>query len=432
MASEFFYRMATGSMNLYAHQQGLVNLAPKRHLLAWKVGTGKSKAALAVAQKHGGSTLVICTKTLKQARKWEVEYSELHGTVYTDIGRGNLLVISKEEFRRDVRTLPKFDNIIVDEAHLGFGNMKAQLHKALMAYIKVHSPQCVLLLTGTPYTSSPNSIYSLARILGHNWNYMHFRDQFFMQRYLGSRVIFEPRKGIEEDLANKVREMGSIVRMEDCADVPEQTFIDEKFPMTAAQKKAMKKLETSETNPLTKFGKAHQIAQGILIGNEYAATETFEAAKNARVKELAIENEKLVVFSRFNAHLDLLREMLEAESIPTLMLRGDTKDKGEVIELANRLRRVVLLVQAECAEGYELPTFDTMVFASLSYSYVKYAQAQGRVQRINALKKNVYIHLTTEASADGPVREAMDNKIDFSEAIFTRQHFPQHEEDVTN
>lgn len=407
-------------MTLYVHQQQLVDLAPKRHLLAWKVGTGKSKAALAVVQRHGGETLIICTKTLKQSGKWAQE------ALAIGLDRP-YFVITKEEFRRDFKKLHPFDNIIVDEAHLGFGNMKSQLHKALMAYIKVHSPQCVLLLTGTPYTSTPMSIYSLARILGHKWDWYRFRDQFFSQKYIGTRVIFEPRKGIEDELADKVRDIGSIVRMEDCADVPEQTFIDEKFPMTIAQKAGMKQLEKTETNPLTRFGKAHQIAQGILIGNEYESTQTFPAAKNDRVLELAQENEKLVVFSRFNAHLDLLRTLLEKESIPCLTLRGDTPDKGDTIRLAETNKRVVLLIQAECAEGYELPSFDTMVFASLSYSYVKYAQAQGRVQRINALKKNVYIHLTTEDSADEPVREAMDNKIDFSEAIFTRQHFPEYE-----
>ena len=387
-----------------------------RHLLAHKVGTGKSITALALCEKFGGTTLVICTKTLKMEGKWESEWAKFENPV-------PIMVVTKEEFRRDYKKIPAHDNLIVDEAHLGFGNMKALLHKALAAWIKVREPKRVYLLTGTPYTSTPISVFALARLLGHKWNWLKWRDQFFQERYLGNRVVWEPKTGIEEQLADKVREIGSIVRMEDCVDVPEQTFITERFPMTPAQKKALKEMSKTELDPLQKFQKAHQIAQGILIGNEFEAAQDFDALKNQRVVELAQENEKMVVFARFNAHLALLGRMLDAAHIPNVTITGATKDRGDVLKDARTAPRMVVLIQAEIAEGYQLPEFDVMVFASLSYSFVKYEQQQGRIQRIDAISHNTYIHLLTAGGIDDAVRASVDKKQDFSEAIYTHQHF---------
>lgn len=406
-------------MELYAHQKALVDLFPAKHLIAHGLGTGKTITALALGQKAVVTVLIICPKMLKP--KWQREALVWVGgsTPYT---HPDFLVVTKEEFRRDYKTLPAFGAVIVDEAHNTFGSLQAQGHKALYAYLKTHKVPYVWLLTGTPYTSTPMSIYALARLLGHAWRWQDFRHTYFKERYIGRRVIFEPKAGIEGQIAELVRSIGSVVRLDECIDVPEQTFAEERFAYTKEQLAELTIMRERESNPLTRFGAAHQIAQGIRIGHEYSPNKTFPAKKNDRIMELARENDKMIVFSRYNLHLDLLASMLAEENIPHTIIRGETKDRDHAISAANASRRCILLVQADCAEGWEAPNFSIVVHASHTFSFVKYSQSLGRVLRINAPKPNYYLTLITEGSADEPVMEAVRKKEDFHEAIFARDN----------
>jgi hypothetical protein len=53
------------------------------------------------------------------------------------------------------------------------------------------------------------------------------------------------------------------------------------------------------------------------------------------------------------------------------------------------------------------------VFASLSYSYLNYTQAVGRFNRINNLKRNLYITLVTSGGTDEAIYDCIQNKQDF-------------------
>lgn len=397
---------------LYAHQQAILDRFPKRHLIAWQVGTGKTYAALALAKKAAVFTLIICPKGVKE--KWTAQATEWLGA--------QALVVTKEEFKKRFKTLPKAGAVIVDEAHKEFANINTQSHKALAMYVKVHAPEHVWLLTGTPYTSSPWSVYGLARLVGTKWDYFKFRQQFFDEQYLGKRVVFKPKVGIEDALADKVREIGSVVRLDECIDMPEQTHVEEFFDLTAPQRLAIKTLQVNESNPLTRFGKSHQIAQGILLGDGYSGNQFFESDKIKRFLEICEENEKVVAWSKYNLVLETLGQRLDDLGIPYVIINGNTPDRESLIEKADASSRIVILAQSACAEGWEIPSVPVTVFVTHSYSFVDYTQACGRVLRVDKPKPNLYITLTTRGSADIPVLESLKNKRSFSEAIFAREH----------
>ncbi len=362
-------------------------------------------------------------KWLREASVWlKPDWNDLVKEVQEGVRNSGYCVVTKEEFRRDYKRLSKYDAVIVDEAHNTFGSLQSQGHKALYAYLKVHQVEYVWLLTGTPYTSTPMSIYALGRLLGAAWKWVDWRSDYFKERYIGRRVIFEPRAGIEAEIAERVKEIGSVVRLDECIDVPIQTFAEETFEYTKEQLEALKDMQERESNPLVRFGKAHQIAQGILIGDEYNANKTFPCLKNDRIVKICQENEKVVVFSRYNLHLDHLQGLLLEAKIPAFIINGSTKDRDAVITTANSTKRIVLLIQADCAEGYELPTFSIVVHASHTFSFVKYSQSLGRVLRINAPKPNYYLSLVTKGSMDEPVMEAVRRKEDFHDAIFIKDN----------
>jgi len=398
-------------MKLYKHQQRIVDENKPKLLLAHGMGSGKTITALALAKKNKVMPLIIVPKPVK--RKWV--QAALDMTVVCQ-------VVTREEFRRDATILRKFDAVIVDEAHYGFPTLKAQLHKKLRWYLKKHDIQYVWLLTGTPYTRDPWSIYGLATILGFKWNYMDFRHRFFREQYYGSRSIWLPKTGIENDVADLVRQIGDVVSLEECFDVPDQVYETEMFTPTAEQKKADKWIKENESDPLVRTTKYHQIASGIKKGNEFSDDESYKSDKNNRIIEHCERTNKVVVFSRYNLHLNHLSEMLTKNKIPHAIINGDVDDKETIFEKAERADRFVLLINAMCSVGYELPSFGLVIFGSLSYSFVDYTQAQGRVLRANALKKNVYINMITEGSIDEAVWDSIQRKQDFDEAIFSKQN----------
>jgi len=410
---------------LYQHQSDLVDLNPKKHLLAWETGTGKTLAAIELAKKNAiEDTLVVVPKSLFE--QWEEQISQaviekMQSTESLEDLQGMMFgIITKENFRRDWKVLPKRNCLIIDEAHY-FSGIKSAMHKSLINYIKKHDPQYIYLLTATPYLSTPFNIYCLARILGVNWNYQSFKRNFFNDIRMGSRIIPVIKKNIEPKIAKLVNTLGNTVALQDCVDVPEQTFQTETFSLTKEQEKAIKEVEEAETNHIVKWTKIHQICGGTIKGDGYTDTKYFSSDKLGRLKDICSEHKKVVVVCRYNAEVEMIAKELEISLkrkgyIATIT--GKTINKNEVIKASNKMNSCIIIANAACCEGYELPTFDLMVFYSYDFSLKNYIQMKGRIQRITNPKKNVYLSLITKDTIDEDVYKTIQKKKSFDLAIY--------------
>jgi len=352
--------------------------------------------------------LIICPKALKE--NW-IRYVESYGAHY--------FVMSKEEFRKGWESLPGFDAVIVDEAHY-FAGMKSQMTKALSGYMKKHAVTYRWLLTATPYLSTPWNIYTLSHHLGKTINWMDFKMRFFTDVRMGPRIVPVVKKDAALGLANVVAGIGDTVRLSECVDVPEQSFSTEYFEMTFQQKRAKKEVE--EPLPIVRFTKYHQIESGTLKGNKYEDGRIYKTDKNERILSLVQENDKIAIFCRYNLQIDAIERFLEEKKIKTrvYVIRGDVKDRQGVVDTINNSSRCIVLINTACSEGYELPSVGVIVYASLDFSYKNYVQSQGRFLRINALKKNAYIHLVTRGGVDEDVLRAIEKKKDFDIAIYSK------------
>lgn len=413
---------------LYAHQQRFLERNPAKCLLCWSTGTGKTRTAIEWAQKNKEWALIIVPKALKQ--NWIRNRDFFQQNQIDQIGVVSMCIITKEEFRRDWRNLTKYNTVIVDEAH-HFSGMKSQMAKSLTSYIKGHGIERVLLLTATPYRSSPWDIYVAARHLGYQWNYYKFLDKFFWEVPMGrkimlangkmkQRMIMKVKPGMEDDVAELVARIGDVVRLEDCADIPEQTFEMETFEMTEEQTKAYS--ETWDVNPAVRYVKRHQVESGVLKGDEYSEDKFFPSNKTERIVDLCTENKKIIIVCRYKLQIQMLKERLAELGRPVYVISGDTtgEKRDEIVRGADSSKEAIVLIQAACSEGYELPSFPLMVFASMDFSYVNYKQMCGRILRLNKLKKNVYLHLVSGA-VDTAVYNAIMKKQDFNTAIYERE-----------
>lgn len=385
-------------MKLWKHQQELIDLNPDKWFLAWSTGTGKSLALMTLAKNKGDKALVICPKSIVD--KWK-EDIVLHN-VDAD-------VISKEQFKKHPNTF--YNTIIVDEAHF-FSGYKSAMTKTLMNYIKTHNPKHLYFATATPYLSTSYNVWTYLALFGHNISWYKWTSTFFTKVKMGNRYIPVERKTYDgkpmsEVMGEFLKKIGNFVKIEDCFDVPEQVDLKETFEITAEQEKAFQ--EHHDLTPIVNYTKRLQIENGTLkIDNSFL---TFKSEKLSRLLELISEHKKLVVVCRHRAEQEMISKAIKK---PCFLINGDVKDRHEIVKMANISEECVVLVNASCSEGYELPLIPVMVFYSLSNSHKDHIQMRGRILRANHLKKNVYIYLVVKGGVDERVYKSIyHDKKDF-------------------
>ena len=399
-------------MKLYAHQQSILDKNPSKTLLAWGTGTGKSLAGIELLKKNGAKeAMIICPKSIKS--KWIADTP------------GGYMVLTKEEFKKQAPLLKRYNHILVDEAHYFSGNTSA-MSKFLIKYIEWHKVEYVYLLTATPYLSSIWGIYTLARILGYNPSYQSFKKKYFDMIPMGRRRIPVQKKKVvndngviipmEDEVARLVNKIGDTVKIEDCIDVPRQTFLVEEFELTSEQKTAIKNLD--DIVPISRWTKFHQICGGSLKGDGYSPNQMFKSEKLARILDLAKEHKKLVIVARYNHERDIIINALKKYNI--YHISANEKDVAGLAQEADKQEKAIVVVSGGISEGYELPSFPIMVFYSYDFSLKNYIQMLGRILRINKLKKNVYISLIVKDSVDEDVYSCIMNKRNFDIAIYDK------------
>lgn len=413
-------------MQLYKHQQKIIDADPKKTGLFLGTGGGKTLTALSLAQ---GRTLVICPKTLRDDKTWERNLDKL--------GRKDveLTVLSKEDFKKlDKHAYPRlhFRTIIIDEAHTVSGvspairwrNKKpepkcSQLYDSIRDYIEKNPPERLYLLTATPIRN-PMAVYALGILLGRQWDFYQFRSTYYVPVKINFREIWMPKKDADTQarLGACVRKLGYTGQLSDWVDVPEQTHITKHIPLSKEQEARLKEIKIEYPDPLVVVGKKHQIEQGVLKGDEFSPSETFPTGKLETMLDLFEEFKKVLIFAKYTEQVDQIAEFFH-DYTDVFTLDGRTKDRQYVIENAEKFEECIVIAQSTVSAGYELPSFRCTVFASESYSYVDHAQAIGRTLRINNLQKNLYVYLVS-GEIDKAVRKAIELKGDFNEAIYSK------------
>ncbi len=141
-------------------------------LLGDVVGLGKTLMATAVArlmqEDNGDNTLVICPPKLQPM--WERYLQE-----YQIIGR----VISLGRVTDELRTLPRYRLVIIDESH-NLRNRDGKRYRAIREYIE-HNESRVLLLTATPYNKQYTDISNQIRLFLDEDQDLHVRPERYFQ-----------------------------------------------------------------------------------------------------------------------------------------------------------------------------------------------------------------------------------------------------------
>ena len=371
-----------------------------------------------------GKTLVVCPKVLREDKTWQANLQKIGKQL-------DLTVISKEDLR-EADTLPHFDTLIIDEADTCLGvtpnvmwRNREPLPKASQLFYKLLAlkdrPKRLYLLTAT-VMKSPFTVWAAAVILGKASLESHsrFRDIFYIKLPMGGRrEVYAPKRDnqTKERLATFAKSLGYTGRLEDFADVPPQTYKDDYIKLTNEQLCMLKEIQIEYPDPLVQIGKRNQVENGILVGDEYRKGQYIKDNKIDRIVDYSVQFPKMIVFARYSLQIQKIKQALKDKNV--FVLDGKTKDRGDMMNKLKEMDEYVLIVQSQVSAGWELPTAPVMIFASRDYSFVNYEQAQGRILRANALKKNLYINLIARGkTVDKAINDALINKEDFNERLY--------------
>jgi len=400
------------NISLYAHQISLIDDAPRVHGIFFDCGLGKTATAIRMAEQHSDGILVVCPKSVKI--NWEIEINQWA------VGKSKWKIVTKEEFRACWKHkwvgFPKAGGIIIDEGHWFLG-INSQLHKAMVSYLS-HKRDCVYILTATPYMSTPMNIYALEKLLYRSPNYLEYRSKFFYDVFIGGRKVPIVKKKIESAIAGIVRSLGSVVHRKDVFDVPDIVYKKEYFTLTKQQEKAIVALDEDPlTLPHIAYWTArHQICGGTRKG----ALSTYKSDKLKRLKEYASEYKKFVVFARYNAELEMIKETLGKRVV---IVNGKAKNREDIFNKANDSDDTILAINAMISEGYNLPTYELIIFYSNDFSLKNRIQAEGRIQRGEYVEPRCVIDFLIKGDIDEDVYRCLSKKKDFQLELYDNKRF---------
>ncbi len=416
-------------MRLRFHQITAVENSPNKWGLWFRMRVGKTPTAIRLVTSRCKSALVICPKGLVQ--QW---LDEIY--LWRDNEDVEFLVISRDQFKKrftiekqkkgrktvDVvvsSNLKKYDAVVVDEVHRGFGNYKSQMFKALDFYLKSNDIEYRWLLSGTPFTATSWSVYSYGKLLGKDWTWFKWDKYFFWRRKMGRVMIPVARENKEKELQIILKKLGTVIDLKDVAEVADDVNIVEYFNLNKKQKDEIKAID--EDVPIVEYVKQHQLEQACLKSDGYKEELQFPCKKDERLIELAANYEKLIIVCKYKAQIRKIINIFAERKI--FIIWGESKEGSSVIaKQAEAEDNCIVIIQNDTCDGYNLKSFDTMVFASMSYSFVNYDQIKYRMKSMDKNTPNTYIHLLTDGdSMDKAVYENINKKQDFSLELYAKR-----------
>jgi len=398
-------------MKLYKHQEKLIELNPKKWLLSWSCGTGKTLAIIKLCDNNNLKTLIICPKSVKEQWSKELEKWSEKSELY--------FILTKEEFKKRHKEIDIFDCVCIDEIHF-FSNFKSQLTKSLLWYVYKYDIKHIYGATATPYLSSVWNIYTYGLIYGRcsKESWYKWSIRYFDRIKMGRRTIPVQKKTVDgipigNIIKKNINLLGNTVDINDCFDVPEQTFLEEYFYLTKDQSNAIDNL--LDVEPIARWTKIHQICGGF-VNNKYSEDNKFKCEKFERAVELAKEHKKIAIVCRYHNEIDNLKEKI-VKFKQVFEISGRVKQ----IKESQEAEECVILIQAATSEGYELPDVPIMIFYSYDFSIKNFIQISGRILRANHLKKNVYISLVVKGTIDNDIHKSMKIKQDFHIELYAKK-----------
>lgn len=336
----------------------------------------------------------------------------------------------------------QWDLVVADEAH-HLCSPKARVSKVFARFPKFVPFR--IGMSGTPEKKGPLDIWGIYRFLDPSIfpsSFYRFRDQYaIMDRMFPNKVVSY------HDLDDFAERMYSIAFRvtADVLDLPEYHHVYREVALSPAAMRLHDSMHndlistTDEgsavaENVLTKMLRMQQITGGHITVQDDYGTDVVTRADFAKLDELGaiLEEtpdlpredlnqdptpEPVVVFCRFVAELDDVRELCEGMGRRYGELSGRRDDLNEDGQMPEGIDVLGVQIQAG-GVGVDLTRARYAVYFSKGYSLVDYEQSLKRLHRPGQTRPVTYYHLIATGTIDTHVENAIAEKVDIVDYVW--------------
>lgn len=308
-------------------------------------------------------------------------------------------------------------------------------------------------MTGTPFGNSPGDIWSIYRFLDERLfgsSYWEFARRYFrLGGFTGYEITeFEPaqtgpfleRTYAAADRVTKATVTGMPPKLFETillAMEPEQQTLYQQAELDLYVKRVDAdgwERRLSIPNALVQVTRLQQITAGLFPANDgeegKADCQTIPSAKTNWVVDYLADairdgDGRYVVWCRFVPEITELNRRLRerlGEACEVGIVRGGMKRgaleliRQQFNDRASHLRVMICQIQA-AAYGLDIPQADGMIYASLSYSFLEWAQSMERGHRLGRTRPYQIITPLLKGTVDERIFAALQKKRDLSEML---------------
>ncbi len=419
--------------------------------LADDMGLGKTVQTLAMLQSEAekddpGTSLIIMPTSLiynweQEAAKFTPELKILNYTgtsrnkSVARFGRYDAVITSYGVTRLDIEVLQNFyfNYIILDESQV-IKNPTSNIAKAVLQLKSKYK----LTLTGTPLENTTMDLWSQMTFINPG---LLGGQSYFKSEYLGPIE----KKGDEV----KAKKLNSIIKpfilrrlkSQVATDLPEKMENIHYTDMTHDQERRyeevkayyrdriMEKIEKEGVSN-SRFVLLEGLTKLRQLSNHPRMVDANYHSDSGKMEDLShmlesaiLEGHKLLVFSQFVKHLDLVREMLKTKKITYCYLDGSSIDRKEQVERFNKDETIkVFLISIKAGGlGLNLTEADYVFILDPWWNPAVEAQAIDRAHRIGQKKKVFTYKFITRNTVEEKILQLQKRKLKLSESLISTE-----------
>jgi SNF2 family DNA or RNA helicase len=405
-------------------------------------GTGKTLTALKIVgnwyrRGYVRNLLILAPKSVLPV--WEQELSDSFNIPYAWIhdplrpeyfpNHIGICLMNYEAMKRFKGKSNKlkyyYDMVIADESHRIKNPASIQ---SKQAYFLARGARIKLALSGTPKGNSDYDFFSQYRffddtIFGPNTS--KFREKYFNRcGYMGYDLELKPEK--KGEFYNLINEHSFRITKDEALDLPSITENIIPVKLNPKTKEYYTKIENEnilELNnaqiradlAITLVAKLQQICSGFIY-NEGEVIDFKDNGKIRCLKDLIEDHrkEKIIVFCKYTHEIDLIREALKNYKI---LIYDGRSEAGDWKKFLSGKYDILVTQIKKGGTGLNLQIASTVIFFSLTYSYIDLNQAKDRVHRNGQNNKVSIYYLLTTGTIERNIYRILQNKKEGAKAI---------------
>jgi SNF2 family DNA or RNA helicase len=410
-----------------------------RVLVTSDPGTGKTRSVIdAYLARSKGRMLVLAPLSILQASwgddidkfapgiEYEVAFARNRAKAFKS--QAEIIITNHDAVKwlaKNTDVLDGFNTLCIDE-FTAFKNKDSQRSKAVHKIAQLFDYR--IAMSGTPNSNTicdiwhPTLLVDDGHRLGHR--FYTFRANVCTPVFNGFANEWKDKPDAELMVAAAIKDINIRYELEECLDMPEQSYHTIKTQLSDTMMQAYKALAednvlwTGEATinavhagALTK--KLLQLCTGAVY-NEDGEVVGFHQERYNLVMDLVDQRKHTLVAFNWTHERDYLIEQAEKRGIKYGVIDGSISAKARK-DVVDRLQagqlQVVFAHPQSAGHGLTLTTATSVIWCSPTYNAEHYQQFNRRIYRAGQTKRTEVIHIAAEDTWETDVYEKLSGKL---------------------